>query len=61
MDITHGGDAAMAGPEIKTLADIKVKRVSIVNIPLGLYMLNRMLDNDRGYIVVKTSPIAFTI
>lgn len=44
MDISHGGDAVMAGPDIKSLADIKGKRISIVNIPLGLYMLNRLLD-----------------
>lgn len=44
LDVSHGGDAVLAKPEIKTLADIKGKRVSIVNIPLGLYMLNRLLD-----------------
>lgn len=45
MDISHGGDAVLAKPEIKTLADIKGKRISIVNITLGLYMLNRLLDS----------------
>lgn len=45
MDISHGGDAVLAHPSIKTLADIKGKRISIVNIPLGLYMLNRLLDH----------------
>lgn len=44
MDISNGGDAAMAKAEIKKLSDIKGKRISIVNIPLGLYMLNRLLD-----------------
>lgn len=44
MDISHGGDAVLARPEIKTLADIKGKRISIVNIPLGLYMLSRLLE-----------------
>ncbi|MDH5361011.1 MAG: ABC transporter substrate-binding protein, partial [Gammaproteobacteria bacterium] len=39
-----GGDAVMVHPDIKKLSDIKGKRVSIVNIPLGLYMLNRVLD-----------------
>ena len=34
----------MASPDIKSLADLKGKRISIVNIPLGLYMLNRLLD-----------------
>lgn len=44
MDISNGGDAVMAKPEIKSLADLKGKRVAIVNIPLGVYMLNRTLD-----------------
>ena len=44
LDISNGGDAVLVRPEIKKLGDIKGKRVSIVNIPLGLYMLNRLLD-----------------
>lgn len=44
MDISHGGDAVLAHPSIKNLSDIKDKRIAIVNIPLGLYMLNRTLD-----------------
>lgn len=44
MDISHGGDAVLARPEIKSLADLKGKRISIVNIPLGLYMLSRLLE-----------------
>lgn len=44
MDISNGGDAVLAKPGIKKLKDIKGKRISMVNIPLGLYMLNRLLD-----------------
>ena len=44
MDVSNGGDAVLAAPDIRSLADIKGKRISIVNIPLGLYMLNRLLD-----------------
>ena len=44
LDVSHGGDAVLASPDIKSLADLKGKRISIVNIPLGLYMLNRLLD-----------------
>ncbi len=44
MDISNGGDAVLARPEIKTLADIKGKRITIMNIPLGVYMLARLLD-----------------
>lgn len=47
MDVSNGGDAVMVKPEIKKLSDIKGKRISIVNIPLGLYMLNRLLDKAK--------------
>lgn len=59
MDISHGGDAVLARPEIKQLSDIKGKRISIVNIPLGLYMLNRLLDKagvDRNDVTVFPMP-----
>lgn len=44
LDISNGGDAVLASPGIKSLAEIKGKRIAMVNIPLGLYMLNRLLD-----------------
>lgn len=44
MDISNGGDAVLAKPAIKKLSDIKGKRISIVNIPLGQYMMSRLLD-----------------
>ena len=44
LDESTGGDAVMVDQSIKTLSDIKGKRIAIVNIPLGLYMLNRLLD-----------------
>ena len=44
LDISHGGDAVLAKPEIRELSDLKGKRISIMNIPLGIYMLNRLLD-----------------
>lgn len=55
MDISHGGDAVLAHPSIKTLSDIKGKRISIMNITLGLYMLKRLLDKagvDRKDVTV---------
>ena len=45
LDISNGGDAVLAKPDIKSIQDMKGKRVSIVNIPLGLYMLTRTLDH----------------
>lgn len=44
MDSSNGADAVMASPKVKTLADLKGKRIGILNIPLGVYMLSRTLD-----------------
>lgn len=44
MDVSNGADAVMATPDIKTLADLKGKRIVVENIPLGVYMLTRTLD-----------------
>jgi NitT/TauT family transport system substrate-binding protein len=44
MDGSNGADAVMASPKIKTLADLKGRRIAIENIPLGLYMLSRTLN-----------------
>ncbi|MBU0622320.1 MAG: ABC transporter substrate-binding protein [Gammaproteobacteria bacterium] len=44
MDISNGADAVVAKPGIKTLADLKGKRVGMENIPLGAYILSRVLD-----------------
>lgn len=44
LDSSNGADAVMARPAIKTLADLKGKRIAMENITLGVYMLNRTLD-----------------
>lgn len=44
MDGSNGADAVMAVPQIKTLADLKGRRIVITNIPLGVYMLTRTLN-----------------
>ncbi len=44
MDVSSGADAVLARPDIKTLADLKGKRIATSNIPLGFYMLNRTLE-----------------
>ncbi len=44
LDVSNGADAVMASPKIKALADLKGKRIAIVNIPLGVYMLTRTLE-----------------
>lgn len=44
LDVSNGADAVVARPEIEKLTDIKGKRISIINISLGFYMLSRLLD-----------------
>ncbi|MBD3671631.1 MAG: ABC transporter substrate-binding protein [Gammaproteobacteria bacterium] len=59
LDISNGGDAVLAKPGIKDVQDIKGKRISIVNIPLGIYMLSRLLDSaglERSDVEVFPMP-----
>lgn len=44
LDTSNGADAVMASPKVKTLSELKGKRIVIENIPLGVYMLSRTLD-----------------
>lgn len=46
MDISNGADAVVAKPGIQSLADLKGKRVGMENIPLGAYILDRVLDKS---------------
>lgn len=43
-DISHGADAIMARPAIKTIRDLKGKRVGVESMALGAYVLTRALD-----------------
>jgi NitT/TauT family transport system substrate-binding protein len=47
MDTSHGADAVMVTPRIKQLSDLKGKRIVIENIPLGVYILSRLLDKAK--------------
>lgn len=44
LDVSNGADAVMAHPKVQRLSDLKGKRIAILNIPLGAYMLSRTLD-----------------
>jgi NitT/TauT family transport system substrate-binding protein len=46
MDISNGADAVVAKPTIKSLAELKGKRLAVENIPLGAYILSRILDRS---------------
>ncbi len=59
MDGSNGADAVMARPEVSTLADLKGRRISVENIPLGVYMLSRTLNAaklNREDVTVIPSP-----
>jgi NitT/TauT family transport system substrate-binding protein len=44
MDVSNGADAVVAKPGIKSLAELKGKRLGMENIPLGVYILSRILE-----------------
>lgn len=44
MDISNGSDGVIAKPGINSLAELKGKRLGMENIPLGAYILSRILD-----------------
>lgn len=47
LDASNGADAVMANPKIRQLSDLKGKRIAIENIPLGVYMLSRLLETAK--------------
>lgn len=46
MDISNGADAVVGKPAIRSLAELKGKRLAMENIPLGAYILSRVLDKS---------------
>lgn len=44
MDFSNGGDVILAQPEIKTLPDLKGKRVGVESTALGAYVITRALE-----------------
>ncbi len=44
IDVSNGGDAMLAQPEIKSIQDLKTKRVGYESTALGAYMLTRALQ-----------------
>jgi len=51
LDISNGGDAIVARPEIKSLDDLKGKRVCIEPSALGDYVIHRAMDFTNGLTV----------
>jgi NitT/TauT family transport system substrate-binding protein len=47
MDSSNGADAVMARPGIRGVSDLKGKRIAVLNIPLGVYMLTRTLNKAK--------------
>ena len=44
LDASHGADCVVARPEVKTLAELRGRRVALEHMSLGLYMLGRALE-----------------
>ncbi len=55
LDISNGADAIVAKKEIKTLDDLKGKRLGVEGSALGDYVIQRALDYTQGHL--KTSDI----
>ncbi|MFZ5530937.1 MAG: ABC transporter substrate-binding protein, partial [Pseudomonadota bacterium] len=45
LDYSNGGDALLAQPGIRTLAELKGRRVGVENTALGAYMLSLALES----------------
>ncbi|MGI0479223.1 ABC transporter substrate-binding protein [Geminocystis sp. CENA526] len=45
-NISHGGDVILAKPEIKTMKDLKGKRVGVESTALGAFFLTRALEKS---------------
>jgi len=45
MDVSNGADVLMARPGVRSLADLRGKRVGVESGALGAYMLSRALDH----------------
>lgn len=43
-DVSHGGDAILAKPEIESLSALRGRRIGVENTALGAYVLTRALD-----------------
>ncbi len=56
LDVSNGADAILARPEIKTMSQIKGRRVGVENTAAGAYLLSRAMEM-RG---VKLSDIHIT-
>lgn len=48
LDISNGADSIVAKKEIKTLADLKGKRLGVEGSALGDYVINRALDFSKN-------------
>ncbi len=44
MDVSNGADVVMARPEIRTIKDLKGRRVGVESLAEGAYMLSRSLE-----------------
>ena len=57
-DVSDGGDAILARPDIKTVADLRGRRIGVENTALGGYVLTRALElHEMTPIDVEVVPL----
>lgn len=60
LDISRGADALVARPDIRTLGDLKGRRIGVENQALGAYLLNRALES-AGLSLSDVSVVPLTV
>lgn len=60
MDVSHGGDAILARPDIPDLAGLKGRRVGYESTPLGAFMLTRALQS-AGMTAADIKPVVLDV
>ncbi len=59
-NLSHGGDALVARPEVRGMAGLKGRKVGVENTALGAYMLQRALDHG-GISAADILPVSLTV
>lgn len=49
LDVSHGGDVIIAGKDIKSVHDLKGKRLGMEPTALGAFFVSRALDSSPGF------------
>lgn len=61
LDTSHGGDVIIAKKEIKSISDLKGKRVGMVPTALGAYFLSRAIESAADFSLNQINVIPVTV